>query len=116
MRISDWSSDVCSSDLKLLLDRGELQRGQASMQGILDYLRADPVRGAAVMNENPSWVFFRELTGPGPLGALGVPVTGRTSVAADPKYVPPGAPVVLSLDRAAQIGRAACRERVCQYG
>ena len=48
-----------------------LQRGQASMQGILDYLRADPVRGAAVMNENPSWVFFRELTGPGPLGALG---------------------------------------------
>lgn len=85
---------------KLLLDRGALQRGQASMQGILDYLRADPVRGAAVMNENPSWVFFRELTGPGPLGALGVPVTGRASVAADPKYVPLGAPVVLSLDRA----------------
>ncbi|MGB3793776.1 MAG: murein transglycosylase A, partial [Sphingopyxis granuli] len=85
---------------KLLLDRGELQPGQASMQGILDYLRADPVRGAAVMNENPSWVFFRELTGPGPLGALGVPVTGRSSVAADPKYVPLGAPVILSLDRA----------------
>src|SRR3546814_20586683 len=77
---------------KLLLDRGELQRGQASMQGILDYLRADPVRGAAVMNENPSWVFFRELTGPGPLGALGFPVTGCTTVAADPKYVPLGAP------------------------
>lgn len=85
---------------KLLLDRGALQPGQASMQGILDYLRADPVRGAAVMNENPSWVFFRELTGPGPLGALGVPVTRRTSVAADPKYVPLGAPVFLSLDRA----------------
>jgi membrane-bound lytic murein transglycosylase A len=85
---------------KLLLDRGELQPGQASMQGILDYLRADPVRGAAVMNENPSWIFFRELTGPGPLGALGVPVTGRASVAADPRYVPLGAPVFLSLDRA----------------
>jgi membrane-bound lytic murein transglycosylase A len=85
---------------KLLLDRGELKTGQASMQGILDYLRADPVRGAAVMNENPSWVFFRELTGAGPLGALGVPVTGRASVAADPKYVPLGAPVFLSLDRA----------------
>jgi membrane-bound lytic murein transglycosylase A len=85
---------------KLLLDRGELQPGQASMQGILNYLRADPVRGAAVMNENPSWVFFRELTGAGPLGALGVPVTGRATVAADPKYVPLGAPVFLSLDRA----------------
>src|SRR3546814_7152204 len=29
-----------------------------------------------------------------------VPVTGRVSVAADPKYVPLGAPVFLSLDRA----------------
>lgn len=85
---------------RLLLDRGELQPGQASMQGILDYLHADPVRGAMVMNENPSWVFFRELTGSGPLGALGVPVTGRASVAVDPRYVPLGAPVFLSLDRA----------------
>ncbi|HMO75358.1 MAG TPA: murein transglycosylase A [Sphingopyxis sp.] len=85
---------------RLLADRGELKSGQTSMQGILDYLRADPVRGAAVMNENPSWVFFRELTGPGPLGALGLPVTPRVSVAADPRYVPLGAPVFLSLDRA----------------
>src|SRR3546814_14421503 len=30
---------------KLLLDRGELQPGQASMQGIPDYLRADQARG-----------------------------------------------------------------------
>ena len=85
---------------KLLADRGELGPGQTSMQGILDYLRADPVRGAAVMNENPSWIFFRELTGPGPLGALGLPVTPRVSVAADPNYVPLGAPIFLSLDRA----------------
>lgn len=85
---------------KLLLDRSELARGQATMQGIIAYLRADPVRGAAVMNENPSWIFFRELTGPGPLGALGLPVTPRVTVAADPKYIPLGAPIFLSLDRA----------------
>lgn len=84
---------------KLLLDRGELPRGGADMAGILRYLRADPVRGAAVMNENPSWIFFRELTGPGPLGALGLPVTGRVSLAVDPKFVPLGAPMFLSLDR-----------------
>ena len=38
-----------------------------------------PIRraGAALMRENPSYVFFRELTGPGPLGSLGVPVTAR---------------------------------------
>jgi membrane-bound lytic murein transglycosylase A len=85
---------------RVLRDRGALAPGQATMQGIIDYLRADPVRGAAVMRENPSWVFFRELTGPGPLGALGLPVTPRASVAADPKYVPLGAPVFLSMDRA----------------
>lgn len=85
---------------KLLLDRGELPRGQADMQGIINYINADPVRGAAIMNENPSWIFFRELTGAGPLGALGLPVTGRVSVATDPKFVPLGAPIFLTLDRA----------------
>jgi membrane-bound lytic murein transglycosylase A len=85
---------------KLLLDRGELPRGGADMQGILNHLRADPVRGAKVMNENPSWIFFRELTGAGPLGALGLPVSGHVTVAADPQFVPLGAPVVLAMDRA----------------
>lgn len=89
---------------KLLLDRGELPRDGADMQGIINYLRADPVRGAAVMNENPSWIFFRELKGAGPLGALGLPVTGRVSIAADPKFIPLGAPVFLSLDRAEATG------------
>lgn len=36
---------------------------------------------------------------PWPLGALGLPVTPRASVAADPKFVPLGAPVLLELDR-----------------
>ncbi len=84
---------------KLMLDRGLLQRGQASMQGIMAWLRANPEQGRAIMRENKSYVFFRELTGAGPLGALGVPVTGQASVAADPKFVPLGAPVFLSMDR-----------------
>ncbi|MBX3594404.1 murein transglycosylase A [Sphingomonas sp.] len=84
---------------KLMLDRGLLQRGQASMQGIMAWLRANPEQGRAIMRENKSYVFFRELTGAGPLGALGVPVTGQGSVAADPKFVPMGAPVFLSMDR-----------------
>ena len=50
------------------------------------------------MRENKSFVFFRELQGP-PLGALGLPVTGGTSAAADPRFVPLGAPVFLSMDR-----------------
>lgn len=83
----------------LLRDRGLLQPGQGSMQGIMAYLRAQPDGGASVMNENKSFVFFRELGGPGPLGALGLPVTGRMSAATDPAFVPLGAPVFLQLDR-----------------
>lgn len=83
---------------KLMKDRGLIQIG--SMQDIMAYLRANPTEGAAIMNENKSFVFFRELTGAGPIGAMGVPVTAEATVAADPKFVPLGAPVLLSLDRA----------------
>lgn len=89
---------------KLLIDRGDLPKGQGSMQGIMAYLRADPAKGQAAMRENKSFIFFRELTGAGPLGSLGLPVTGRATVAADPAYVPLGAPVFLSLDRAETAG------------
>jgi membrane-bound lytic murein transglycosylase A len=70
-----------------------------SMQGIVGYLRDHPAEGRAIMRENASWVFFRELTGDGPLGALEVPVRRESSVAADPAFVPLGAPVFLQLDR-----------------
>jgi membrane-bound lytic murein transglycosylase A len=83
---------------KLMKDRGLVQNG--SMQEIVAWLHANPVDGAAIMNENRSFVFFRELTGAGPVGALGVAVTGEATVAADPRYIPLGAPVLLSLDRA----------------
>ncbi len=71
-----------------------------SMQGLMQYLRDHPAEGRAIMRENKSWVFFRELTGDGPLGALGVPVRRGASVATDPMFVPLGAPVWLDLDRA----------------
>lgn len=77
------------------------QPGQypGSMQGIVQYLRERPEEGRALMRENKSWVFFTELTGDGPLGALGIPVRAESSVAADPAYTPLGAPVWLSVDR-----------------
>lgn len=84
---------------RLLRERGALMPGKATMQDIIAYLNADPARGAAVMRENPSYIFFRELTGPGPLGALNLPITTRASVAADPKFIPLGAPVFLTMDR-----------------
>lgn len=70
-----------------------------SMQGIMQYVREQPEAGNALMRENKSFVFFRELTGDGPLGALGVPVRRESSVAADPAYVPLGAPIWLKMER-----------------
>ena len=87
----------------VMRERGLLGDGPgqypASMQGIMQYLRENPEDGRELMRMNQSWIFFRELTGDGPLGAMGVPVRRESSVAADPNYVPLGAPVWLELDR-----------------
>jgi membrane-bound lytic murein transglycosylase A len=80
-------------------NQGLLEPGQASMQGIMAWLRAHPDQAPGILNQNKSFVFFREITGAGPPGALGVAVAGRTTVAADPAFVPLGAPVFLTLDR-----------------
>jgi membrane-bound lytic murein transglycosylase A len=80
---------------RLLRDRGILPPGGANMQSIRDWIRANPEQGRALMRENLSYIFFKELTGPGPPGALNVPVTARATVAADPNYVPLGAPVYI---------------------
>ena len=84
---------------RLLRERGLLVPGKTSMQDIVAWLRAYPEQGRAIMRENLSFIFFRELTGPGPLGAMNVPVTGYATVATDPLFVPLGAPVFLTLDR-----------------
>ncbi|HEV2596024.1 MAG TPA: murein transglycosylase A [Sphingomicrobium sp.] len=80
---------------RVLRDRGILPPGGANMQSIKDWIRANPDQGRELMRENLSYVFFKELTGPGPLGALGVPVSPHSSVAADANYVPLGAPIFI---------------------
>ena len=84
---------------RLLRERGVLPPGGATMDGIVGWMRSQPDRGVSLMRENPSYIFFRELIGPGPLGAMGLPVTPRGTVAADPSFEPLGAPVFLDLDR-----------------
>ncbi len=87
----------------VMRERGLLGSGpgkySGSMQGIMAYIRDNPAAGRDLMRQNKSWIFFTELKGDGPLGALGVPVRREASVAADPAFVPLGAPVWLELDR-----------------
>lgn len=84
---------------RVLRDEGRLQPGQADLEGIIRWLRNNPEEGRALMRRNASYIFFRELDGAGPLGALGWPVTADNSVAVDPRYIPMGAPVMLAMDR-----------------
>ena len=81
-----------------LVDRGELALGQASMQGIQAWARANPARVVELLSRNPSYVFFRELppSPGGPPGAQGVPLTAERSIAIDPRFIPLGAPVYLA--------------------
>lgn len=87
----------------VMRERGLIGSGpgqySGSMQGIQQYLRDFPAEGRALMRQNRSYVFFRELTGTGPVGALNVPIVSRSTVAVDPAYVPLGAPVWLQLNR-----------------
>lgn len=80
---------------RVLIDRGDLAAERASMQGIKAWARAHPDKLAELLNQNPRYVFFRELPGNGgsPPGAMGVPLTPERSIAIDPRYVPLGAPV-----------------------
>ncbi|MFA6041664.1 MAG: MltA domain-containing protein [Methylophilus sp.] len=83
---------------KALVARGELTLDQASIKSIKEWVSAHPDQLHALLNVNPSYVFFRELPDNlfGPLGSLGVPLTAERSVAIDPKFIPLGAPVFLS--------------------
>jgi membrane-bound lytic murein transglycosylase A len=84
---------------RLLRERGILPPGGANMESIVAWMHANPDQATALMQEDLSYIFFRVLNGPGPLGALGIPVTPQASVASDPNFIPLGAPVFLLLDR-----------------
>ena len=76
-----------------LIARGEIPRERMSMQEIRKWMSANPAEGAELMRTNESYVFFRELTGPGPIGAQGVALTAERSIAVDRNILPLGLPV-----------------------
>ncbi|MEW6185527.1 MAG: MltA domain-containing protein [Thermodesulfobacteriota bacterium] len=71
-----------------LIRRGAIKAEDMSLQSIYAYLKDHPEEQAAVLNLNPSYVFFREREN-GPYGSLGLPLAAGRSVAADQKIFPP---------------------------
>jgi membrane-bound lytic murein transglycosylase A len=83
---------------KKLVERGALTTDQVSLQSIRAWIAAHPDQAKALMDENPSYVFFRELPGDGPLGSEGVVLTAGRSLAVDRNFIPIGAPVYLAIE------------------
>src|SRR3546814_3042749 len=90
MRISDWSSDVCSSDLIIMTDKATVEL-TSPVAGRVTAAHGDPGQQLAVGS---------------PLVEFEVEGAGNASAEATP---------ALDLPARLQIGRASCRERVCQY-
>lgn len=80
---------------RILADHGKTEAGR-TMPQIRDWLHAHPTEAKTLMAENPRYIFYRLVTGDGPIGAQGVALTPLRSVAVDPHYVPLGAPLWIS--------------------
>lgn len=83
---------------RFLIDKGLLAADKVSMGALGRWLRADPARGRMVMQQNKSYVFFKEMANgnEGPLGALEVPLHVGRSLAVDPSVHTLGSPVYVS--------------------
>ena len=78
---------------RLLVERGIISRSVATMMTIREWMNEHPEAGAALRRENPSYVFFRELRGDGPIGAEGVVLTAERSLAVDRAFIALGIPI-----------------------
>lgn len=80
-----------------LIRRGVATREEISMPLIRDWLRAHPDEAQAVMNLNPSYVFFR-LREVETVRGAGTTLTPGRSLAVDREHVPLGVPLWLDLE------------------
>ncbi len=73
-----------------LLEQGKLTKNGLSLKTIKKYLREHPEETQTILNYNERYIFFRFVKD-GPIGALGIPVTGGRTIASDHAVYPKGA-------------------------
>jgi peptidoglycan lytic transglycosylase A len=83
---------------RLLIEHGQISRAKLTMTSIRAWTREHPEAGAALRREDPSYVFFREVKGDGPIGAEKTVLTPERSLAVDRAYIPLGTPIWLDAD------------------
>lgn len=88
---------------KLLVERGEIDREHISMQSIKSWLHANADEAGALMEENRSYIFFKEadLSEPklGPIAAAKIPLTAQRSLAVDRLIHTFSTPIFVNADR-----------------
>src|SRR3546814_20570855 len=114
MRISDWSSDVCASDLEAN-DTIPLGRAAKGFFGFVVGVGAAAVGEAA---SSEAVELERRLIEIGFVEGAHVEVLHQGPIGGDPIAVRVDDATIALRRRAAnlEIGRASCRARVCQYG
>ncbi|MBI1327604.1 MAG: murein transglycosylase [Alphaproteobacteria bacterium] len=83
---------------KVLMERGELEKGNVTMQSLKEWLATHQDQAASVMHENKSYVFFRRLEGDGVIGAEGTVLTPHHSLAVDKNLMPYGIPLWVDIE------------------
>ncbi len=81
-----------------LIKTGALTKENVSMQSIRAWLEHNSDQADHIMNTNKSYVFFREVTGDGPLGAQGVALTAGRSLAVDRTLISYGLPLWVDIE------------------
>ena len=80
---------------KILIDEEGLDKDSMSAETIIDWMRQNPIKADNLMERNASYIFFREYSTPGPIGAQQVALTANRSLAVDNNFIPFGYPLWL---------------------
>lgn len=80
---------------RLLVQRNEVPLKDMTMQRLREWIAAHGAEGKALLREDPSYVFFKEIAGEGPYGSERVVLTAGRSLAVDRKFIPLGVPLWL---------------------
>jgi membrane-bound lytic murein transglycosylase A len=91
---------------KLMLDAGLIPRDQLTMQSIRTWLKAHPDQAIGLMQQNARYIFFRPITGEGPIGAENLALTPGRSLAVDAGFLALGLPLWLDTTWPVDLGVA----------
>ncbi len=80
---------------KIMQEEGIKPAGGYSMPSMKRWLQSHPERARKIMEENPRYIFFKEVQGDSPYGSAGVVLTPKRSVAVDKEYIPMHTPMWL---------------------